>query len=42
MGGKPPPVEVASKYLSARQSRMLMVSLGMPAEVHEQLFAAFA
>ena len=30
--------EVASKYLSARQSRTLLVSLGMPAEVHEQLF----
>jgi len=33
--------EIASKYLSARQSRTLLVSLGMPAEVHEQLLVAF-
>jgi hypothetical protein len=33
--------EVASKYLSARQSRTLLVSIGMPAKVHDQLFVAF-
>ena len=36
-----PIYEVASKYLSARQTRTLLVSLGLPAEVHEQLLAAF-
>jgi hypothetical protein len=36
-----PVFEVASKYLSARQTRTLLVSLGMPAEVHEQLLVAF-
>ena len=34
--------EVASKYLSARQTRTLLVSLGLPLEVHEQLLGAFA
>ena len=35
-----PIFEVGSKYHSARQSRTLLVSLGMPAEVHDQLFVA--
>jgi len=29
---------VAIKYLSARQSRTMLVSLGMPADIHEQLY----
>jgi|KBSMisStaDraftv2_1062788.scaffolds.fasta_scaffold62514_4 hypothetical protein len=37
-----PVFEVASKYLSARQTRTMLVSLGVPAEVHEQLLVAFA
>jgi len=36
-----PVLEVAGKYLSARQSRTMLVSLGVPAEVHEQLLVAF-
>jgi hypothetical protein len=36
-----PIYEVASQYLSARQTRTLLVSLGLPAEVHEQLLGAF-
>jgi hypothetical protein len=31
-------IDVARMYLAARQDRTLMVSLGMPADVHESLF----
>jgi hypothetical protein len=32
-----PVIDVARMYLPARQNRTLMVSLGMPADVHEML-----